>query len=390
MGERAQARGAARAGAPGPGAAAANSELRGSLGRRELLELCEFMKLNRRVEERLANLYRQGTVLGGLYRSLGQEAISVGAAYALGPGDLMAPLIRDLGAVLVRGYTPRECFAQYLGRASGPTGGRDGVIHLGDVEGRGVVAGMGMLGSLVAVLAGCGLALRMMRRDRVCLTFIGDGGASTSGFHDGLNLAAARALPLVVVVENNGYAYSTPVASQTNQPDFSTRGPAYGCAGATVDGNDILAVYEAARSAVARARAGLGPSVIEARTFRMKGHAEHDDASYVPRERFDEWRRRDPIERYEAWLVDEGVATREELALMAERIDTRLDEDVRWAEESPLPDPSSALAGVHAEESPAALAGANADESRPAPAELLEDAARLAPAGGAAPVGGAR
>jgi pyruvate dehydrogenase E1 component alpha subunit/2-oxoisovalerate dehydrogenase E1 component alpha subunit len=223
---------------------------------------------------------------------------------------------------------------------------------MGEIGGRGVVGGMGMLGSLIAVLAGCGLALRLTGRDRVCLTFIGDGGASSTGFHDGLGFAASRSLPLVVVIENNGYAYSTPVRAQTNETDFSTRGPAYGCRGERVDGNDVLAVYDAASRAVRRAREGEGPTVIEARTFRMKGHAEHDDAAYVPRELFERWKTKDPIARYEAWLLREGIASREDLEAAAARIETGLDEDVRLVTDSPMPDPASALAGVYADDSP--------------------------------------
>jgi len=334
------------------------------LSTRQLLDLYYFMRLNRRVEEKLVNLYRQGKVVGGLYRSLGQEAVAVGAAYALEEGDLMAPLIRDLGAVLVRGYTPRDCFAQYLGRATSPTLGRDGVLHMGEIGGRGVVGGMGMLGSLISVLAGCGLAFRRLERDRVCLTYIGDGGTSTTGFHEGLNFAAVRKLPLVLIVENNGYAYSTPVTRQTNQPDFSTRGPAYGCPGVAVDGNDVLAVHDVTRRAILRARAGSGPTVIEARTFRMKGHAEHDDASYVPKGLFEEWKKKDPIDRYESWLLSEQIASEEEIRQIGAGIEVQLDEDIRWAELSPSPAPETALLGVYAADSPF-----NPRSHHPGPAE---------------------
>jgi TPP-dependent pyruvate/acetoin dehydrogenase alpha subunit len=322
------------------------------LERKRLLDLYYYMRLNRSLEERLVNLYRQGRIAGGLYRSLGQEATAVGSAYALDSGDLLGPLIRDLGSVLVRGYTARECFAQYLARATSPTLGRDCVLHMGEVGGRGVIGAICMLGDLISVLAGCGLAFRMTGRDRVCLTYVGDGGTSTGGFHEGLNFAAVRKLPLIVIIENNGYAYSTPVTRQTAQPDFSRRGAAYGVPGESVDGNDVLAVYEATRRGVERARSGAGPTLIESRTFRMEGHAEHDDGFYVPHELVEEWRKRDPIERYEKWLLSEGVLADREIRAIGAGIEAQLDEDMRWAEQCPPPDPESALPGVYADDSP--------------------------------------
>ena len=296
------------------------------------------------------SLHRQGKIAGGLYRSLGQEATAVGPAYALEPGDLYGPLIRDLGGVLARGHTPREILAQYLAREESPTRGRDGVLHLGEVEGRGVIPAICMLGDLVSVLAGAGMAFRMTGRRSVCLTHVGDGGTSTGAFHEGLNFAAVRRLPVVIVIENNGYAYSTPVSRQTRQPDFSRRGPAYGVPGVRVDGNDVLAVYAAAREAIDRARAGEGPTVIEAMTFRMDGHAQHDDAFYVPRELFDEWSRRDPIALYERRLAAEGILEPDHVEKITSRIEAALDEDQKWAEAAPAPATESALSGVYAED----------------------------------------
>jgi TPP-dependent pyruvate/acetoin dehydrogenase alpha subunit len=190
------------------------------------------------------------------------------------------------------------------------------------------------------------MAFGMTGRKNVCLTHVGDGGTSTGAFHEGLNFAAVRRLPVVVVIENNGYAYSTPVAKQTRQPDFSRRGPAYGVPGVKVDGNDVLAVHAAAREAVQRAREGGGPTVIEAETFRMGGHAEHDDAGYVPKELLEAWKERDPIALYERRLLADSVVTAEELRTIAAGIEARLDEDQKWAEDSPLPAPESGLSDV--------------------------------------------
>lgn len=322
------------------------------LERKKLLDLYYYMRLTRSVEERLVNLHKQGKVPGGLYRSRGQEATAVGAAYALESGDLLGPLIRDLGAVLVRGYSPRECFTQHLARAASPTLGRDCVLHMGEVGGRGVIGAVCMLGDLISVLAGCALGFKMRGSDRVCLTYIGDGGTSTGSFHEGLNFAAVRKLPLIVVIENNGYAYSTPISTQTRQPDFAARGPAYGCPGVKVDGNNVLAVYDATRRAIRRARAGEGTFVIEAITFRMEGHAQHDDASYVPAELIAEWRRKDPLERYERWLLSEGIVADRDMRTIEAGIEAQLDEDVQWAEQCPPPAPESALTGVYAGDSP--------------------------------------
>jgi pyruvate dehydrogenase E1 component alpha subunit/2-oxoisovalerate dehydrogenase E1 component alpha subunit len=311
------------------------------------LELYRLMKLTRMVEDRLGILYRQNKVVGGLYSSRGQEATAVGSAYALAPGDFMGPLIRNLGSMLVRGVQPREVMCQYMARGGGPTGGKDGNTHFGDLE-RGLVAPISMLGALIPVMAGVALAGRMQGKDLVALTYIGDGGTSTGDFHEGLNLAAVLNLPLVVVAENNGWAYSTPTEKQMRIEHIATKAAGYGIPGRIVDGNDVLAVYEATREAVERARRGGGPTLIEAKTFRMKGHAEHDDAGYVPKEQFEEWGKRDPIERFERHLTGEGLATADELAEIEAAISKDLDAEVDFALASEMPPPERALEGVYA------------------------------------------
>lgn len=312
------------------------------------IEVYRFLRLNRSLEERLVHLYRQGKVLGGLYRSLGQEATSVGSAYALEKGDVLGPLIRNLGSVLVMGYTPREILTQHLARASSPSGGKEGTLHFGRPE-RGVVSSISMLGALVPVMAGVALAARLQGKRTVAMTYIGDGGTSTGAFHEGLNFAAVQKLPLVVIAENNGWAYSTPIRRQTAAKCLADRAAAYGIPGETVDGNDVLAVYERTRAAVDRARAGGGPTLVEARTYRMKGHAEHDGQAYVPRAELEEWARRDPIERYAERLFAAGHATRGELEAIDRRIEETLDRDVEDAERSPYPAAEQALADVYAD-----------------------------------------
>ncbi len=317
------------------------------LTREQKLDLYRLMRLNRVVEEKLVNLYRQGKVVGGLYRSLGQEATSVGSAFALSKGDIVGPLIRNLGAILVMGYSPRDVLTQYMARATSPSGGKDCNLHFGRPE-RGVISPISMLGALIPVMAGIALAARLQRKDLVTMTWIGDGGTSTGAFHEGLNFAAVQKLPLVVIAENNGWAYSTPYHKQTAAKCLADKAAAYGIPGESVDGNDVLAVYASARRAVDRARAGGGPTLVEAVTYRMKGHAEHDAQSYVPPAELEAWRQKDPIESYLRALVDAGTATAEELAAVDRRVTEEVDRDVELAEQSPLPAVEVALQNVYA------------------------------------------
>jgi TPP-dependent pyruvate/acetoin dehydrogenase alpha subunit len=318
------------------------------LSQAQLLELFRFMKLNRMVEEKLTNLYRQGKVVGGLYRSLGQEACAVGSAYALERGDVFTPLIRDLGAIFVMGGRPRDVLAQYMAKAAGPTGGRDLNTHFGWIREDSVMpAVISMLGDMVPILVGAVMAARMQGKRTVALNWIGDGGTSTGAFHEGFNLACVQKAPFVLIVENNKWAYSTPTHKQTANPRFVDRARAYGCFGEQVDGNDVLAVYEITRRAVARARAGQGPTLIEADTMRMRGHAEHDDMKYVPREMLESWAARDPIARYERWLVESARATQSDLEHVTRQLEVSLADDLAWAEAAPFPDPATQRQGVY-------------------------------------------
>jgi len=312
------------------------------LSRAQLHDIYYFLRLNRRVDEQLTSLYRQGKVVGGVYSGLGQEAISVGTAYALEREDVVGPMIRNVGTLLVRGYRPRDLFLQYMARRDGPTGGRDANTHFGDLA-RGVIAPISMLGELVPVLAGAGLAAKIRKEKRVALTYIGDGASSTTPCHEGMNFAAVLKLPLVVVAENNGWAYSTPVEKQMAIENLADRAQAYGMASAIVDGNDVLAVYEATRKAGELARRGGGPTLIECKTMRMKGHAEHDDARYVPRKALEAWKKKDPIERFEKYLKTKKLMTADEKSAIEARVEKEIREDVEFAESSPLPAPEEAV-----------------------------------------------
>src|SRR6476659_8522249 len=287
------------------GAIAASPAAHPALTREQLLELYYYMRLTRSLEERLVNLYRQTKVVGGLFRSLGQEADAVGSAYALERGDVLSPLIRNLGSMLVKGAKPVEVLKQYMAKADSPTRGRELNIHFGDLD-RGFIGQISPLGDMVPVMAGVTLSFKMRGEDRVGLVYVGDGATSTGAFHEGINFAAVQRCPLVVVVENNGYAYSTPTSKQTAAERFVDKAIGYGIPGERADGNDVLAVYDVTRRAVDRARRGEGVSLVELMTYRRKGHAEHDNQSYVPDGEIERWEREnDPIARYIARLREE-------------------------------------------------------------------------------------
>ncbi len=312
----------------------------------QMLELYRYLKLTRLVEERLVNLYRQTKVVGGVFRSLGQEATAVGTAYALEPGDFVTPLIRDLGAVLVKGIRPRDIFAQYMAKAWGPSGGRDLNIHFGDME-KGFIGPISHLGDMIPVMTGVLLGARMQKKPIVAVAYIGDGGMSTGAFHEGLNFAAVQKLPLIVVAEYNHYAYSTPTNLQTAVRDLAEKAAGYNIPASIVDGNDVVACYEVTKAAADYTRRGGGAVLIEAKTYRRKVHAEHDDQRYVPSGEIEWWEKHnDPIDRYEKFLLDRGAADKAKLEEITADVVREIDEDCTWAESSPMPEAERAAYGV--------------------------------------------
>ena len=322
-----------------------------ALTREQKLELYYYMRLTRSLEERLVNLYRQTKVVGGLFRSLGQEADAVGSAYALDreKGDILSPLIRNLGSMLVQRAKPVEILRQYMAKGDSPTRGRELNIHYGDLE-RGFVGQISHLGDMVPVMAGVALSFKMRKQERVVLVYVGDGATSTGAFHEGINFAAVQRLPMVVVVENNGYAYSTPLSRQTAVTELRDKAVGYGIPGERADGNDVLATYEATKRAVDRARRGEGASLVELVTYRRKGHAEHDNQSYVPAGEIDRWAsENDPLDRYlEVLRTDERVSDAE-LSAIDDRVTREIDEATDEAERSPMPEPTDSLVGVYAD-----------------------------------------
>jgi pyruvate dehydrogenase E1 component alpha subunit/2-oxoisovalerate dehydrogenase E1 component alpha subunit len=321
------------------------------LTKAQLLELYYYMRLTRSLEERLVNLYRQTKVVGGLFRSLGQEADAVGSAYALdrSKGDVLSPLIRNLGSMLVQGATPLEILRQYMAKGDSPTRGRELNIHFGDTV-RGFIGQISHLGDMVPVMAGVTLSFKLRGEDRVGLVYVGDGATSTGAFHEGINFAAVQRCPLVVIVENNGYAYSTPTRKQTACASFKDKAIGYGIPGVRADGNDVVATYQVTKEAVDRARRGEGVTLIELMTYRRKGHAEHDNQSYVPPGEIDRWaRENDPMDRFIAALTGQSGLTSAELERIDARVVSEIDRATDEAEASAPPEPRDGLVGVYAD-----------------------------------------
>jgi pyruvate dehydrogenase E1 component alpha subunit/2-oxoisovalerate dehydrogenase E1 component alpha subunit len=318
------------------------------LSREQCIEIYRWMLLNRRMETALENLYKQGKVVGGVYFGLGQEACSCASAYALRKDDWMGPMIRNQGSLLVRGFLPADIMMQYMAKAGSPTQGRDASSHFGDIEKRNVVSPISTLGDLVPVLAGVALGARLQGKHIAVMTYIGDGGQSTGVTYEGLNFAAVQSLGLVLIVENNLWAYSTPADMQFRVKDLAERAIGYGIPGVIVDGTDACQVYDACHEACERARRGEGPTLIEAKMMRMKGHAIHDGAAYVPKPLLDYWKKRDPLARLEDYLVKRKkwltTAENEELIAGVER---QLEADRELAVNSPMPTPESAEGGVY-------------------------------------------
>lgn len=313
------------------------------------IALFRFMALQRSVEERGLSLYKQGKVPGSYYDGRGQEATCVGATYALDAADTVCPLIRDMGAHLVRGTTPLAILAHYLGRADGVGRGRDGNVHLGEAS-RGVVGMTSMLSDMLTVAVGMALAFKLRGERRCSLAFFGDGATSVGDWHEAVNFAAVRNVPVIMVLEHNGFAYSTPTAAQF-KVDPLERAAGYGIHGETVDGNDVEAVFEVTRQARERALAGGGPTLIAAQTMRMHGHGAHDDARYVPPKLLEYWAGRDPLDLQRRRLVELGV----DVAAIERAVTEEVAAAAQAALAMPAPDPASATTGVYATGEPVPL-----------------------------------
>jgi len=317
-----------------------------SLTHEQLLEMYRFVKMTRMFDEKTVVLKRQSKLTGGVFTSLGQEATAVGTAFALEPQDFIAPLIRDIGAVFVKGISPRTIFAQYLGRADAPSRAADVQFHFADLE-KGFVGPISHLGDMIPVMSGILLASRMKKENRVAAAYVGDGTTSTGTFHEGVNFAAVQRLPLITIIENNGYAYSTPTRNQCAAANFVDKAVGYGILGLSVDGNDVVACYETMKKAVEHARGGNGAVLLEAHTYRRKGHAEHDNQSYVPAGEIESWaKNNDPIDRFERFLIDRKHATKKDLDETIADISGYLQAELEIADAAPFPEAVSAAYDV--------------------------------------------
>ncbi|MFI5253477.1 MAG: thiamine pyrophosphate-dependent dehydrogenase E1 component subunit alpha [Bacteroidota bacterium] len=322
-----------------------NSE--SGLTKDDLLKLYFYMRLTREFEETVNRLYNQGKVVGGAYSGRGNEATSVGSTYALAKEDYVFPMHRDLGSHIVKGQTIRRLMLQYLGRKEGMTAGRDGTGHYADPKLK-IYGNISHLGAMVPVAAGVALASKIRDEHSVVLTYIGDGGASVGEVHEGLAFASALKLPFVLIIENNQFAYSTPVTKQTAAKNFADRAIGYGIPGVTIDGTDILEVYRICSDAFARARSGGGPTIIESVTMRMQGHAAHDNAWYVPKDLIEEWKAKDPIDKFERINRERGILTDNIKTSFEKGIETTLEDAVNYALAAPYPPGEDILHGLYA------------------------------------------
>jgi TPP-dependent pyruvate/acetoin dehydrogenase alpha subunit len=326
------------------------------LERADLLQIYYLMRLTRAVEDRTRMLFLQGRVVGGVYTAQGHEATTVGSAWTLGDGDCIVPQHRDLGMHLTRGGSPRAVMCQWLARGNSPTLGRDGQLHIGDMH-HGIVPSISMLGESLAVACGVALTKKMRKHSTIVMASCGDGATNTGAFHESLNFASVQKLPVVFVVENNGYAYSTATYKQFAIENLADRALAYGMPGEHVDGNDLLAVVETVGRAVEHVRSGKGPALVECRTFRVRGHSEADKADYVPQQLREEWLAKDPIKRFEAYLTGEKILTPHKKTEIEEKVKATVEDAVSYAEQSPEPDPETVAGYLFAPDGPIAIIG---------------------------------
>lgn len=321
-----------------------------------LIRTYYFMRLTRAIEDRTRTLFLQGRLVGGVYTAQGHEATTVGAAMTLREGDFIVPQHRDLGMHLVRGTSPRAIMCQWLARGNSPTLGRDGQLHIGDIH-HGIVPPISMLGESLPVACGVALTMKVRKHSTIVLAPCGDGASNTGPFHEALNFASVQKLPVVFLIENNGYAYSTPTFKQFAIENLSDRARAYGMPGETVDGNDVLAVIEAVERAEEHARGGKGPALVECKTLRVRGHSEADKADYVPRELLNEWLAKDPIVRFEEYLTGKSILTQARKSEIEARVKATVNDAVSFAEQSPAPDGRTAANYVFAPDGPIAIIG---------------------------------
>src|SRR6267142_1672692 len=313
----------------------------------QLLEMFYWLKLSRAFDERLSTLVKQGRVRSGVYTGIGQEAIIVGTCFALRKEDFICPLHRDLGSFLMKGVEPRAMMSQMFGKATGLSKGRDSALHSG-VNELGIFGNTSMLGANLPVAAGIALTFKMEQKPNVVVAYFGEGASHTGDFHEALNFAGVQRLPIIFVCENNQYAYSVPLEKSMAIDDVADRAESYGFEGVSINGNDVLAVYQSTLGAIARARNGDGPTLIECKTYRWHGHSEHDKAFYRSDEELAMWKSRDPIPTFTTYLRARHVLDDDKLKDVEARVASTIDDAVEFAMSAADPDPQDAVTDLYA------------------------------------------
>jgi TPP-dependent pyruvate/acetoin dehydrogenase alpha subunit len=312
----------------------------------QLLDMYFWLRLIRAFDERLSTLVKQGRVRSGVYTGIGQEAIIVGTCFGLRKEDFICPLHRDLGAFLMKGVEARTMMAQMFGKLTGLSKGRDSALHSGVTE-LGIFGNTSMLGANLPVAAGLALTFKMEKTDHVVVAYFGEGASNVGDFHEALNFAGVQRLPVIFICENNQYAYSVPVEKSMAIDDVADRAEGYGFDGVAINGNDVLAVYQAMQGALARARKGDGPTLVECKTYRWHGHSEHDKAFYRSDEELAMWKSRDPITTFTTYLQGLNVLTDEHQDRIQQRVDSTIDDAVEFALASPDPEPLVAVTDLY-------------------------------------------
>jgi TPP-dependent pyruvate/acetoin dehydrogenase alpha subunit len=313
------------------------------LSKEQTLNLLQTMLLIRYCEEQLVKSYARGEIPGGMHMYIGEEAVATGVCANLRPDDAVFSTHRGHGHALAKGMPPERLIAEVLGKATGSSAGRGGSMHLFAPQ-VGFYGTSGIVGPSILLAGGAGYAAKLSGSDRVGVAFFGDGGSNNGAFHEGINMATAWGLPVIFVCENNMYATEVPFSYASKSTSVASRACGYNLPGVEVDGNDVLAVYQAAAEAVRRARAGEGPTLIECHTYRTRAHSEGmRDAGYRTQEEIDQWKARDPIKLWEARLLAAGIATQAEISALEAEVSQRAEAAAQFARQSPLPSPETVM-----------------------------------------------
>jgi pyruvate dehydrogenase E1 component alpha subunit len=318
-----------------------------AIEKEKLIDMYRVMFRIRTFEERVSKEFGAGHIGGFVHLYTGEEAVATGACANLKPDDYVTSTHRGHGHVIAKGGKTNLMMAELYGKRTGYNKGKGGSMHIADVD-SGILGANAIVAGGIPIAGGAALSAKMRGTDQVTICFFGDGASNTSRFHEGVNLASIWKLPIVYVIENNMYAESTPISYAVNIAHIADRAAAYGIPGKTVDGNDVLAVYEAVGEAVARAKSGEGPTLVECMTYRYLGHYEGDTQTYRTKEETEEWHKKDPIPRFRKKLVEMGILTEKGADRIEQEILKELDEAVKFADESPLPEPEEALEDVYA------------------------------------------